>query len=176
MSTPEDTPRTSTLGLWLRTLLFVAILPAAVIGWGPYWITGWEMRAPLLGFEPVRWLGVALLLGGLPLFAEFLWRFVQEGHGTPAPIDPPKALVVRGAFQYVRNPGYVAVLALLVGQALLLGSGSMLVYAAVIWLVFHLFVVLHEEPDLRERFGDPYEVYFREVPRWIPRPRRPRQP
>ena len=97
----------STLRLWLATLLFVAILPATVLGWIPYVITDWQMGPPLLGLAALRWLSLPLLAAGLPVFAEFLWRFVQEGHGTPAPVAPPSELVVRGSFQYVRNPAYV---------------------------------------------------------------------
>ena len=171
----SEQPR-STLHLWLGTLLFVAILPATVIGWVPFWITRWEMGPPLLGLGATRWLGALLIAAGLPVFADFLWRFVEEGHGTPAPVAPPTELVVRGTFRWVRNPAYVAVLALVAGQALLFGSAGVLGWAAVLWLAFHLFVVLYEEPDLRRRFGASYEAYCRAVPRWIPRPPRGRQP
>src|SRR5262249_19139083 len=102
-------------------------------------------------------------------FAAFNLRFVVEGRGTPAPIAPTEHLVVGGPFRWVRNPGYIAVIALLLGQALLLGSSAVLAYATVVALGFHLFVVFYEEPTLRRQFGAEYETYCHAVPRWIPR-------
>ena len=112
---------------------------------------------------------MGFLLLGLPLFVTFLGRFVREGHGTPAPVAAPERLVVGGAFRYVRNPGYVAVVSMVVGQGLLFASKPILAYAAGLALAFHLFVVLYEEPALRGRFGEQYASYCRRVPRWIPR-------
>lgn len=159
----------SLLGPLLGTLVFVALVPGTVIGWIPYALTGWRSGPPLLGVEATRWLGVALIAAGAPLFVGFLRRFVVEGRGTPAPVAPPQRLVVGGFFRWTRNPGYVGVLCLVVGQALLFASAATLVYAAILALGFHLFVVLYEEPDLRRRFGDDYAAYCRDVPRWLPR-------
>lgn len=169
MNPPE---RGSLLGPTLGTALFVILVPGTVIVYVPYLLTGWEPRAPFLGLEVTRWLGVLLLFPAAWVFADFLIRFVREGRGTPAPVAPPTQLVVTGAFRYVRNPGYVGVLGLLVGQALLFASPAMLLYAAAMWLVFHLFVLLYEEPTLQRQFGESYEAYRRRVPRWIPRMRR----
>lgn len=82
---------------------------------------------------------------------------------------PPERLVVFGFYRRVRHPMYVAVTALILGQALLLGDVRLLVLAAVVWLTFHLFVLLYEEPRLRQRFGRDYEAYCEAVPRWLPR-------
>jgi protein-S-isoprenylcysteine O-methyltransferase Ste14 len=98
-------------------------------------------------------------------------RFVVEGHGTPAPVAAPERLVVGGAYRHVRNPMYVAVLAAIVGQALLLGRLGLLVYAGVTWLVVAAFVRFYEEPALARRFGADYAAYRRAVPAWWPRPR-----
>jgi protein-S-isoprenylcysteine O-methyltransferase Ste14 len=152
----------------LGTLLFVALVPATAIGWVPCWITGWRVGPPLLGVTALRWLGGLLILLALPIFADFLLRFVRA-RGTPAPLAPPEELVVAGGFARCRNPGYVAVVSLVAGQALLFGSAAVLLYAAALALGFHLFVVLVEEPGLRRRFGPAYEAYCREVPRWLPR-------
>jgi protein-S-isoprenylcysteine O-methyltransferase Ste14 len=159
----------SLLGPALGTLVFVILVPGTAIGYVPYLLTRWEMSGPLLGFALTRWLGVAVLLPAAYVFADFLVRFVREGRGTPAPVAPPKRLVVTGVFRYVRNPGYVGALGLIVGQALVFGSGWTLLYAAGVWLAFHLFVVVYEEPTLRSQFGESYERYCREVPRWVPR-------
>jgi len=161
-------PRRALLG----TIAFTLTIPATAIVLIPYLLTGWRLRPPLLGIEATRSLGGALIVLAAPLFFRFLSGFVREGHGTPAPIAPTEHLVVGGPFRWVRNPGYVAVISLIVGQGLLFGSGAVLAYAAALAVAFHLFVVLYEEPTLRRQFGEEYEAYCREVPRWLPR-RRP---
>jgi protein-S-isoprenylcysteine O-methyltransferase Ste14 len=151
-------------------MLFVLVIPGTVIVLVPYLSTGWRIGPPLLGTVATRWLGVLLLLAAAPAFAAFNFRFVFEGRGTPAPIAPTEKLVVGGVFRWVRNPGYLAVLGLIVGQALLFGSAALLAYAGALALGFHTFVLLYEEPTLRRQFGADYDTYRRTVPRWIPRP------
>ncbi|MBI3769742.1 MAG: isoprenylcysteine carboxylmethyltransferase family protein [Deltaproteobacteria bacterium] len=144
-----------------------------VIVYVPHVLTHWELRPPL--FPGARVAGIALFLAGLPLFVAFNLRFVREGEGTPAPIAPTRRLVVGGPFRYVRNAGYLAVLALVAAQGFFFGSGLVLAYAAALFVLFHGFVLLYEEPTLRRRFGGEYDAYCRQVPRWIPHfPRRPR--
>lgn len=153
----------------LGTIVFTLTIPATAIVLIPYLLTGWNLRPALFGTEATRWLGVALMVLAAPLFFRFLSGFVREGHGTPAPIAPTVHLVVGGPFQWVRNPGYVAVVSLVVGQALLLGSRPVLAYATLLAVAFHLFVVFYEEPTLLRQFGGEYEAYCRAVPRWLPR-------
>jgi protein-S-isoprenylcysteine O-methyltransferase Ste14 len=149
----------------LGTLLFTLVLPGTAIVLVPYWLSGWR----LAGSWALRALGLALILAALPVFWAFLARFVREGLGTPAPIAPTERLVVGGPFARVRNPGYVAVIGLVLGQALLFGSGAVAVYAALLALAFHLFVIGYEEPTLRRTYGAEYEAYCRRVSRWWPR-------
>ena len=151
----------------LGTLAFVLIVPMTVIVYVPHVLTHWELRPPL--FAGARILGIALFSAGLPLFLAFNLRFVREGEGTPAPIAPTRHLVVGGPFRYVRNAGYIAVLALVAAQGLVLGSTRVLAYAAALFILFHGFVVFYEEPTLRRSFGAEYDRYCRRVPRWIPR-------
>ena len=160
--------------LWavVGTVVFVALVPGTVVVLVPYWLSGWRMAPPLLGTETTRWAGALLVVAGLPLFGSFCRRFVVEGHGTPAPVAPPEHLVVGGPFRVTRNPGYVAVVSLIVGQGLVFASPAVLVYAAIVAVCFHGFVVLYEEPALRAMFGAEFDDYCRRVPRWIPR-RRP---
>ena len=153
----------------LGTVVFVLVVPGTVIGLVPYWLSRWVLQPPLLGSSLTRWLGVLLFCFGVPIFVDFAARFVWEGHGTPAPIAPTRHLVVGGTFRYVRNPAYVAVLAMVEGQALFFGSVPVFLYAIGLALGFHLFVVLYEEPILQRSFGGEYEAYRRQVPRWIPR-------
>ena len=170
-STQDDSE--SLLRPALGTILFVLVVPGTVIGWVPFLLSRWRLQPPFFGLESSRWLGVIVFLCGVPVFFDFLVRFVRDGRGTPAPIAPTRRLVVTGAFRYVRNPGYIGVLSLLVGQALFLGSAAVLLYAACVAVAFHVFVLFYEEPTLRRQFGEEYEDYCRRVQRWIPR--RPRE-
>lgn len=120
-----------------------------------------------------RFLGLPLIgLGCWLLLDSVLMRFAHEGRGTLAPIDPPRSVVRGGAYRVVRNPMYVANIAIIGGSGLLFRSWRLLAWAAVLFIVFHLFVVLHEEPTLRRLFGGTYDTYQRDVGRWIPRRRR----
>ncbi len=158
-------------GPWrlVASLLFLVLVPGTVVGLVPYWLTGWRVEEPFLGAPILRIAGAVMVLAGLGSLLDSFARFVFVGRGTPAPIAPPTRLVVSGQYRHVRNPMYVAVLAIVVGQGLVLGSGALLRYAALLWLLFHLFVVLHEEPRLGSRFGASYEAYRRNVRRWWPR-------
>jgi protein-S-isoprenylcysteine O-methyltransferase Ste14 len=158
----------------LGTLVFVLTVPMTVIVYIPYALTHWELRPPLFPGAPV--VGIALFVAALPLFVAFNLRFIREGEGTPAPIAPTRHLVVGGPFRYVRNAGYIAVLALVAGQGLVLGSMRVLAYAAALVVLFHGFVVFYEEPTLRRRYGAEYDGYCRRVQRWIPRLRQRRSP
>ncbi len=143
--------------------------PTIVAGLVPWLLTRWEADAQPLG---LRILGGALLVAGAALVLETTARFALQGRGTPAPWAPPERFVARGSYRLTRNPMYVGVLALIVGQALLLGREILFAWAAAAWLLFHLFVVLEEEPGLRRRFGAAYEDYCERVARWLPtRPR-----
>jgi protein-S-isoprenylcysteine O-methyltransferase Ste14 len=151
------------------SIVFLFVAPGIVAGAIPGWITGWQLGPPLLGLEPLRWLGGLLLLLGGVLLLETFARFALQGIGTPAPIAPTKSLVVTGSYRFVRNPMYVAVVSLILGQALLFGSVAALVYGLIVWLTVHLFVLAYEEPTLEGSYGDQYDRYRANVRRWIPR-------
>jgi protein-S-isoprenylcysteine O-methyltransferase Ste14 len=151
----------------LGFVLFVG--PAPLIVLVPWLISGWELREPLLGWSWLRGLGVALIAVGVPVLAESVARFVWKGRGTLTPAVPTRHLVISGLYRYVRNPMYVAVIAVIVGEALLLGHGGVLVYAGAVALGFHLFVLLYEEPTLRREYGSEYDAYCAQVRRWLPR-------
>ena len=149
--------------------VFLVIAPGTLAVYIPWTITRWRFAPPLLQLVAIRWIGVALIVAGLPILLDSFARFALQGLGTPAPVAPPQKLVVSGLYRWVRNPMYVAVSALIFGQALLFGSLRLLEYGAMIWLLFCAFVVLYEEPALRRKFGAQYEDYCRHVPRWWPR-------
>lgn len=146
--------------------------PTIVAGLVPWLLTRWHP-----GEQPValRTLGGVLMVLGAGLVLETTARFALQGRGTPAPWAPPERFVARGSYRLTRNPMYVGVIALIVGQALLLGREILFAWAAAAWLLFHLFVVFEEEPSLRRRFGAEYEDYCERVARWLPTsPRSPR--
>jgi protein-S-isoprenylcysteine O-methyltransferase Ste14 len=157
--------RTAALG----SAVFFLLAPGVVVGLIPWLLTRWQVREPLPYWAPMRVLGGVLLVAGLIVVIQAFARFVMEGFGTPAPVAAPERLVVGGVYRYVRNPMYVAVLAAIVGQALLLGRLGLLLYAALAWLVVAMFVRFYEEPTLTRRFGADYEAYRRAVPAWWPR-------
>jgi protein-S-isoprenylcysteine O-methyltransferase Ste14 len=77
--------------------------------------------------------------------------------------------VTRGPYRLIRNPMYVGVLTTLLGESLFFGSLALLAWTVAVAITFHLFVVLYEEPGLRDRFGADYGRYLTDVPRWLPR-------
>src|SRR5918992_3180711 len=140
--------------------------PGTFVGLIPYLVTRWRLHRPLRQHAPLRALGVVLLAGGLGVMIQATVRFVVEGLGTPAPVAAPDRLVVGGPYRYIRNPMYVAMLAAISGQALLLGRYRLLVYPAALWPGIAAFVRWYEEPTLLRRFGTQYAVYRRAVPAW----------
>jgi protein-S-isoprenylcysteine O-methyltransferase Ste14 len=149
--------------------VFFLIAPTVVAGVIPWMLTDWQVggswRAPgLLVVVGV----VCIVTGGTALIHSFV-KFVTDGLGTPAPVAPTEELVVSGLYRWVRNPMYLAVELVIVGQALLLRRWSLLGYAAVVGAAVAAFVYFYEEPTLTKRYGDRYTAYQATVPRWIPR-------
>jgi protein-S-isoprenylcysteine O-methyltransferase Ste14 len=151
----------------IGSAIFLVIAPGTLAVYVPWYLTHWHFAPPL--FPIARVLGAALIVAGLPILLDSFARFALQGLGTPAPVMPPKRLVVTGFYRYVRNPMYVAVTALIAGQGLLFGSVTVLEYGAIVWAGFFLFVVAYEEPALGEQFADEYKRYRANVRRWLPR-------
>lgn len=160
--------------LWiLRQLIAVAVLRFTVTVLIPLWLarrdgialgvgSGLTQVLPQLG-------GLCFLTVGSLLFFASLRRFVTEGHGTLAPWDPPRHLVVRGPYRYVRNPMISGVVFVLFGEALLLLSQPHLTWALIFLGINSVYIPLLEEPLLAKRFGASYREYRRHVPRLVPR-------
>lgn len=153
----------------LGSALFFIVAPCVLAGLVPWCMTHWEFRPAFFNFELTRGVGVLLILTGVPGLVDSFARFALQGLGTPAPVAPPQKLVVTGLYRYVRNPMYVSVLAVILGQGLLFCDWRLFVYGALLWLGWHLFVVGYEEPTLKQMFGAEYDVFCARVPRWIPR-------
>ena len=149
--------------------VFLVIAPGFVAGLAPWWISHWRVEAPFLGMPLFRLGGgMLIMLGAISLLDSFV-RFALQGVGTPAPVFPTSHLVVTGLYRYVRNPMYVAVVITILGQGLILGNVVLLEYGGLVWLLFHVFVLIYEEPTLGANFGSEYKAFCAEVPRWIPR-------
>ena len=115
--------------------------------------------------------GLALIGLGLLLLVWTVGLFARVGRGTLAPWDPTRRIVVRGPYRHVRNPMISGVTLILLGEAALFGSLPLLIWAGAFFAVNAVYMPLVEEPGLRRRFGDEYDRYRANVPRWLPRPR-----
>jgi protein-S-isoprenylcysteine O-methyltransferase Ste14 len=149
-----------------RSFLFFIFAPGMVTGFIPLVLlrNGLQVQTGYLKYAayPLWMIGLVVLLW-------CFWDFLVKGRGTPAPIDPPKELVISGLYKFVRNPMYVGVLMVILGHFLWFGYWGILGYAVVVFIAFTLFVVLYEEPHLKSTFGETYIRYMKTVPRWLPR-------
>jgi protein-S-isoprenylcysteine O-methyltransferase Ste14 len=149
------------------TAVFLVIAPGTVVGLLSWLITGWQpgtsRPAALIA------VGAILIAAGCAVLLYAFGQFVVDGLGTPAPPAPTDVLVSRGLYRYVRNPMYLAVLAAVVGQAVLLARPVLLAYAAAVCVGFVAFVHWYEEPTLRRRYGSSYDEYRDRVRGWLPR-------
>lgn len=153
----------------LGTFIFLLIAPGFFAGVLPWWITRWQFQPPFFCFTWLRAVGALLIVAAIPPLLDSFARFAYEGLGTPAPVFPTQHLVVTGFYRHLRNPMYVGVTAVIFGQALMFASVRLVEYGIAVWLSFHLFVLLYEEPKLTHSFGDEYREFRENVPRWIPR-------
>jgi protein-S-isoprenylcysteine O-methyltransferase Ste14 len=151
------------------SLAFLVLAPGVVGGLVPWLITHWRPLPPGDGPGAVRWTGLILIAAGLAVVLEAFARFAWEGLGTPAPIAPTRRLVVSGFYRIIRNPMYVAVCAIILGQAVLFASWGVALYGIVIAVAFDTFVRLYEEPTLQQVYGEEYAAYRATTPRWVPR-------
>jgi len=155
--------------LLLRSIFFTIIQPGTVTVLIPYWLLHPTDTRFLSNHSSLRYCGLPLIVVGATGLLWCVWDFFSTGRGTISPIDPPKRLVVRGLYKYVRNPMYVSVVMILLGEAILFDSLSILIEAIVFFLLVNLFVMYYEEPTLHRLFGESYEAYKRKVGRWVPR-------
>jgi protein-S-isoprenylcysteine O-methyltransferase Ste14 len=149
----------------LRSILFFILAPGMVAGFIPL---GLLRSGPQAQTGFLSYFALPLWLIGFIMLVWCFWDFLQKGKGTPAPIDPPRELVISGLYKYVRNPMYVGVLLVIIGHFLWFGFWNLLIYAGLVFLGFSAFVIFYEEPTLKRTFGAAYEDYLKRVPRWIP--------
>jgi protein-S-isoprenylcysteine O-methyltransferase Ste14 len=152
----------------LGSAVFFVVAPGTVVGLVPWLISGWEFHEPASYWIVAQTTGAVLICVGLIPPVHAFVEFTKAG-GTPAPVAPPEHLVVSGFNRYVRNPMYAGLIVVVLGQALLFGQLSLLIYAAAMWAVTASFVHWYEEPTLTRQFGAQYAAYRQAVPAWRPR-------
>ena len=148
-----------------KTLIFTILVPGTMTILIPRWLLAAEHVERI---SALRYLGLVPLAIGVAIYLWCAWDFATFGRGTPVVFDPPKKLVARGLYRFVRNPMYIGILSILFGEAALFTSPRLAGYAMVMALIFHTFVVLYEEPTLKKQFGESYRSYQAQTPRWFP--------
>ncbi|HEV8080565.1 MAG TPA: isoprenylcysteine carboxylmethyltransferase family protein [Chitinophagaceae bacterium] len=156
------------LSLLLRNLFFTIVQPGLVAGLIPFWILGTKAKNLFTNhFGLYQYAGVIVFIIGLIVMLHCILNFAIKGRGTLSPADPTKQLVITGLYKYSRNPMYVGVMLILIGEAIYFQSINLWIYLLVIFIAFNIFILLHEEPRLRRDFGEEYTTYCKKVRRWI---------
>ncbi len=152
----------------VRTVVFVIVFHGFFLIGLPWWIVtvlakgSWAPSAPWFS-----WTGAALIALGLAAYFLTVYNFVFKGQGTPAAWDSPIVFVRQGLYRYTRNPMYVSMVIILIGETFWTAQALLFLYAVLLWAGFHLFVIFQEEPALTRRFGKAYEEYRQQVRRWL---------
>jgi protein-S-isoprenylcysteine O-methyltransferase Ste14 len=152
----------------VRAVTYAALFIGFVLVYLPGRFLSWSGIAEPATTGAPQVAGMILVAIGTAIAFWCLLTFVFIGKGTPAPFDPPRKLVIRGPYRFVRNPMYIGAGMTIAGTALYYESLSIAIYTGLFFLITHLFVVLYEEPTLRRTFGDEYEAYRRRTKRWWP--------
>ena len=152
-----------------RAITYASLFIAVVLVYFPARVLAWAGISRPAAMEWPQLLGLVVGTAGAALAIWCVLVFAWIGRGTPAPFDPPRKLVVRGPYRYVRNPMYIGATTALIGAAAFYQSVALAVFGALFFFTTHLFAVIYEEPTLRRSFGSEYEAYCRSVRRWWPR-------
>jgi protein-S-isoprenylcysteine O-methyltransferase Ste14 len=153
--------------LVLKTLLFTLLAPCTVTLAVPYLLLPSRSEIFPHTWNPLNLTGISIIVAGVAIYSWCAGDFISKGKGTPAPYDPPKELVARGLYGFTRNPMYMSVSSIVLGEAAFFKSLAILGYALALLLLFHLRVTLYEEPALKRLFGESFDAYCKRVPRWI---------
>lgn len=160
--------RISSVGLAARSLLWTILLPGLFAGYIPWRYFG--LRSVVIDLrQPLHWIALVSIAVGTVFLGLCILEFARSGRGTLSPVDPPRNLVIRGPYRYVRNPMYLSVTLIVLGEVLLTRSRGLLAFWALWFAAVNLFVLAYEEPTLRSQFGAGYERYSAAVGRWLPR-------
>lgn len=156
------------MSLFFRNLFFTIVQPGIVAILIPYWLSGKTINTIL---EPLfawyHYLGLMIFVIGLVLMLICIISFGIRGRGTLSPADPTKKLVISGLYRFSRNPMYIGVMMMLIGESIYFRSYVLGAYALLIFIAFNIFIVLFEEPYLKDKFGSEYNEYVKKVRRWF---------
>jgi protein-S-isoprenylcysteine O-methyltransferase Ste14 len=152
----------------LKTLIFLYIVPGTVLVRVPIHLGRDSRKSRQRGKAGEKLAVLAWIMGGVMLLWP-MWNFVTVGRGSPSPASPPKELVVEGPYRFTRNPMYLAAGLVLLGHWFWSWSNRVLLYGLTVMSIFHLYVVLYEEPQLERQFGEAYRQYRHRTPRWMPK-------
>ncbi len=158
------------LSLFIRNLIFTILQPGIVAGLIPYLILGdkvSDMFVQRLSHQGLHSSGAIVFLIGLAIMLTCIISFAVNGRGTLSPIDPTKKLVISGLHRFSRNPMYVGVTLILIGEAIFFQSTELWFYSLFVFVTFNIFTILVEEPRLQRDFGEEYKTYCKKVRRWI---------
>jgi len=154
--------------LVFQNILFVILQPGIVAGAVPYFLVKNRLPyVPVSAFQFYHYLAFLLFLTGLIIVFHCVFRFFKDGRGTLSPAVPTKQLVISGLYRYSRNPMYIGIMLILVGEVIFCSAINLLIYTILIFTAFNLFVIFREEPRLKRDFGEAYDNYQRKVRRWI---------
>lgn len=154
--------------LLLRNLFFTILQPGLVAGLIPFLILGEKVNGLFIWpFEYYQYIAFFIFTIGLAIMLTCIISFAIQGKGTLSPANPTKKLVIKGLYKYSRNPMYVGVMLILIGEALFFGSVYLWIYGVFVFTAFHVFILKKEEPRLRRDFGAEYDRYRKTVRRWI---------
>lgn len=160
----------------LRGFFYASMVAFSAFILAPYAILylSQSLQSPDIGAW--RYAGLLIFTPGLTLFYIPVLEFGTKGRGTPAPFDAPTRLVTDGIYRWTRNPMYLGAFLVLLGEGVIYSSIPLALFSLLALALFHVYVVVREEPKLREKFGESYTEYCRRVPRWLPRPLSRRAP
>jgi protein-S-isoprenylcysteine O-methyltransferase Ste14 len=154
--------------LFLRSIFWTILAPGVVTVYIPYLIVSQWRPAEIKNWGILQYLGLIPAAPGTAILFHCIWVFAVVGRGTLSPLDAPRHLIIHGLYRRVRNPMYLGVLLILLGEALVFESVVMLEYAAAWFILINLVILLYEEPALRRQFGPSYNRYCNAVSRWLP--------
>lgn len=161
-------PTLRSFALIIEGILFTIIVPGTVTVAIPLLILEGSILNTTASWDVWQYTAVSITGVGSIVYIWCLWDFITRGRGIPLPIDHPKQLVVHGLYRYVRNPMYLGVLCILLGEVIFFQSGLLLLYTLGWFVVIQGVVLMYEEPTLRKKFGDGYDQYKQSVRRWLP--------
>jgi protein-S-isoprenylcysteine O-methyltransferase Ste14 len=155
------------VSLFLRHLLWTTLCPGTVTLFIPYFflLEKSSIDAPQ---SLADWSGLIFMGIGAGILISCIYMFARFGKGTLSPFDPARHLVIEGLYRYVRNPMYVGVMIMLLGEAIFFHSWTFLIYAVIVFILFNGFIISYEEPYLKKEFGEQYDRYRKHVRRWLP--------